>query len=235
MIKFTIKEDFRKFKKGDVYEFDVKPGKILHIIGPNASGKSTLLRGIRGIKDSLKQANKKAFDGMTSAAQEMTYHDTMTNIDIEGLDEYDEVFVCDQQADNPLTFEHSATASGLIMGGGMMMQRKSNGEMSMLMQAKFISQILTEHKEGNKMLIIMDEMDDGFDIAHQIKYGKILDKIYGERWPDATIIHVTHNFLSAISPSKVYETSIYDMEFKMEYDTEFYKELIMLNFKEEEK
>ena len=221
MIKITINEVYRRFNKGDVFELDVSPSHTLFLTGSNGTGKSSILRGIRGIKDTLEEVNKKCWDGMCSSVNEMASLDFQANASIGGLDQFDEVFCLDRVADDPTSFEAAATASGLIGGGGFYTQRASGGEKSLIMIDMFTKKIAKHHKQGNKALIILDEIDNGFDVNLQQKFLKgtrrILDKAIEEEY---SLLIVTHNPLVIISKlNKAFKYKIYDMNLRYTFDS----------------
>lgn len=100
MIRITINKAYRNFKEGDVFELRTSE-KPLFIVAENGSGKTSLLAGIRGIKDSLKNINKKIFDGMSSVQQEVAASEFKACTTVEGLEGFDEVFCCDRISDDP--------------------------------------------------------------------------------------------------------------------------------------
>lgn len=214
MITIKINHEYRRFKEGEEFNLDVSPSHILVITGSNGLGKSSLLRGIRGIKDSLKDINRSDFDGMTIQANTLASMDFNANASIEGLDEFEEVYCLDRVTDDPNSFEAAATASGLIGGGGFYAGRMSGGQKSIFMLHKFIEKIEKIHKKGANSLVILDEVDSGFDIYNQINYLTVVNKKFRSILENPSIIVVTHNPLSIISRKTEIPVKVYDMDIK---------------------
>lgn len=220
MISINIKSDFRKFKKDENIELNTSFNKILFLVGNNGSGKSTICRGIRSHKDSLKKSNKDLFDNMESLSLITNKAQFYVHCDIIGLDEYDEVFCLDRVSDDPLSYDNASTASALICGGGLFLQKKSGGEKSIGILGKFINQVKKNHKLGNKSLFIFDEADEGLDFKFQQKYTLAVYNMIKNICDinDCSIIIVTHNPLTIISKyNKYLNISIYDLDDRKEY------------------
>lgn len=215
MIKITINKAYRNFKEGDVFELRTSE-KPLFIVAENGSGKTSLLSGIRGIKDSLKNINKKIFDGMSSVQQKVAASEFKACTTVEGLEGFDEVFCCDRISDDPTSMELAATCTGFITGGGYRAQRLSGGQKSIMMLSNFIAKISKVHEKDKKALIIFDEMDTGLSMTMQQRYvdktKKILEK-YGIE--NASLIFVTHNPLTILGAK---ECTIYELDLKAYYD-----------------
>lgn len=218
-MKIIVNKDFRKFKEGDTIELNVEPNKVVCLVGDNGSGKSTICRGIRGMKDSLKNINKSMYDGMSSFINDVNKIDFGVNCTIEGLDDYDEVFCLDRISDDPLSYDNCATASSLILGGGMKMQKASGGEKSVMMFSKYLDQIKKTHKQGNKALFVLDEIDSGFDMKFQNNYILATYKLISKMCKNPALLIVTHNPLALLSKhNKKLNLVVYDLDKKLEYD-----------------
>lgn len=216
MITIKINHDYRRFKEGEEFNLDVSPSHVLFLTGNNRTGKSSILRGIRGIKDTLKEVNKDCWDGMRSLVNENAALEFQANASIEGLDQFDEVFCLDRVTDDPNSFEASATASGFVDGGGLYCQRASGGEKSLIMIDMFTKKVAEHHKQGNKALIILDEIDNGFDINLQQRFVKViknvLDRVIKEEY---SLLIVTHSPLAILSKfNETLKYKIYDMNHK---------------------
>ncbi len=220
MITIKINHSYKSFKEGEEFNLDVSPSHVLFITGNNRTGKSSILRGIRGIKDTLKEVNKDCWDGMCSSVNKNAALEFQANVSIEGLDQFDEVFCLDRVTDDPNSFEVAATASGLVGGGGLYCQRTSGGEKSLIMLGMFVKKIAKHHKQGNKALIILDEIDNGLDVNLQIKFVKgvkdALDKVIKEEY---SLLIVTHNPLTILSKDNQFKYKIYDMNHKYTFDS----------------
>lgn len=222
-IDFVIKKDFRKFKKGNKFCLDIIPNEILYVAAPNRFGKTTLLNGLRGKKDSLAETNKHDFDGMTSVARQIAYMECESCMDISGYD-YDEAFFMEAVTDDPTSFENSATAGGLIGGGGYYTQKMSKGEKAVYLIAKIRDRItkylnkkygsVEDWKASGKTgLIVLDEIDDGLDPFFQTRYN---DLIFGHFVKEFNLdaVVVSHSLICPLGKTKYEDCSVmvYDMQ-----------------------
>lgn len=212
MITIKINKDYRNFKSGDIFNLDVSPDYILIIIGKTGLGKSSLLRGIRGIKDSLESINLKDFDKMDSSNNKSAYLDFKKNATIEGIEQFDEIFSLDRITDDPNSFELASTAVGLIQGGGVHTNRMSGGQKSLYIFSNFIYKVKKVHKENNTSLVMLDEIDFGLDINSQKIYLKSIYKGFNNILNNPSIIVVTHNLLTPLYFKD--KIKIYDMDLK---------------------
>lgn len=201
-ITFKINKDFRCFKQGQELKLQLMNFGVNYIVGPNGSGKSTLIHAIRAKKHSLADINRHDFDGMVPNDDKLFNTDEL--ISVEGLDSYDEIFVLDSVDDDPLSFTNSATASGLVGGGGYSMLHLSKGQKAQAMQTKFLVKLQevtgftpADYRAGKTYdknpLIIVDEIDEGLDIKNQVMFNKLLNNIASIY--HATLICICHNFL----------------------------------------
>lgn len=218
MIQITINEAYRKFNKSDTFKFDVSPSHILVVVGKNGIGKSSLFRGIRGIKDSLKEINKSNFDGMTISENTLASAEFKSHATVEGLEEFDEIYSLDRITDDPNSFEAAATALGLIAGGGLYAKRMSGGQKSMYMLKRFSDNTKKVHKEGNSSLVLLDEVDTGFDINNQLMYLSAIDNIFKTSLDNPSIVVVTHNSLVPVSMFNKVTVKVYDMDMNTTFD-----------------
>lgn len=229
-ITITLKKNDRCFKEGDVISLDLHEG-VNFIVGPNGCGKTTLMHYIRAIQHDLRDMNKKMFDGMSNNDDEIygpgwradKSKPFVSNVfDIRGLEQFDQVFVLDSIDDDPVNFNNAATAGGLIGGGGWTALSLSKGQKASMMLSKFISSIIKvtgftpqQFNEGadygKHPLVIVDEADEGLDIAHQVKFVKFIDRIC-KIW-NATIICICHNPLCTLSEGTM-DTEVYDLSSK---------------------
>lgn len=196
-MKITFIEDCRCFKKGDVFNFDLQPGEITFLIGPNGCGKSTLMFTLRSKLDSLADMDNKNFDGMKKFSLMDHYVDILGSANIEGFD-FNYGFFRDTIADNPTSINNAATAFGFIEGGGLSMRTKSAGQKNVYQFIRFIaeiSKILGDHSD-ERILIGIDELDDSLDLKTQMRQAQIIRDIIFKRFPNASILFVTHSIFT---------------------------------------
>lgn len=216
----TAKQDERVFKEGDKIDLTLLENGVNYIVGPNGCGKSTILHAIRAHKDTIYE-NKSHYQKLDIARNfDLKLYDTV--FDIEGLDDYKNVFCLDASLDNPVSFENASTATAIVDGGGLIYNSRSRGEGSKYMMVNFIytmqkitgatinKQLKTiENTPQEKSLIVIDEMDEGLDLVSQVNYGKLLRnlcKIF-----NATVICVCHNPICILADELGDIYPIYDM------------------------
>ena len=202
-MRIEITKDFRCFNEGTVYELDLQPGEITFLVGPNGCGKSTLMFALRGYKDTLKDLNNKRTEGMREIALMAHFLDTQAHTNIEGFD-FTLAFHKDTVADNPTSFMNAATAGGFISGGGLTNQSKSCGQGQLNQMLRFWSDIVTVcgPKSDERILIVMDELDDGLDLRSQVRMAFIMNKMLLENYPNASIVVVTHSIVTAMGAAQ---------------------------------
>ena len=199
-LKITAKQDERVFKKGDVVTLDLIEGGVNYIVGPNGSGKSTILHAIRAHKDSVYENTDENIRLEFARGNDINLYKDV--FDIEGIEGFKWVFSLDAVEDNPVSFMRASSATGLIEGGGFAFSRKSRGEGSKFLFARFITSMQkitgasfgngkVENKPKERSLIIIDEMDEGFDLNSQATYWRLLKNLCNVF--NATIICVCHN------------------------------------------
>ena len=198
-MRIKITKDFRCFKKDEVYELDLQPGEITFVVGPNGCGKSTLMFALRAIKDSMKELNNKRSDGMRDLSLKMHYLDVISHTSIEDYD-FKLAFFRDTVVDNPTSFMNAASAYGLVAGGGLSNQTKSCGQGQLNQMLRFWSDIVQAcgDKSDERILIVMDELDDSLDLKAQARFGYIASKMLLEKYPNASILVVTHSIITAM-------------------------------------
>lgn len=210
-IVITANQDERIFKKDDKITLDIKPG-INFMVGPNGSGKTTIMRAIRAHKDSLYDALSNSMKMDTVRQHEMNIYNTV--FDVQGLEEYEHVLCLDAQADDPMSMNNSATACSFIHGGGFNYSRMSRGEGTRFLIAKFLTNAenvtganVKEKKQAEKRsLIILDEVDEGMDINNQLLFAKICGNMC--KIQNADMICICHNPICILA-SPI--TMVYDM------------------------
>ena len=198
-MRIKITKDFRCFKKGEVYELDLQPGEITFVVGPNGCGKSTLMFALRAIKDSMKELNNKRSDGMRDLSLKMHYLDVISHTSIEDYD-FKLAFFRDTVVDNPTSFMNAASAYGLVAGGGLSSQTKSCGQGQLNQMLRFWQDIIEAcgDKSDERILIVMDELDDSLDLKAQARFGYIASKMLLDKYPNASILIVTHSIITAM-------------------------------------
>lgn len=206
IIKIEILEDFRCFKKGDIFKIEINPYGITYVVGDNGSGKSTLLQALRLQCDSLKKVSDVRTDGVGSQTLRNIQKNVLPKLKIKGLD-YDEIYCLDSIVDDPNSLDNSSTAWSIYAGGGLGTIRASKGEKSLFLLSRFIRDIksemdkLTEEERiKHKRLFIIDEVDEGLDLRLQFKYNWILERKFCTDYLGDVLV-VTHNALCMLSNS----------------------------------
>lgn len=235
-IDFEITKDFRNFKTGEKFCLDIIPNEILYVAAPNRFGKTTLLNGLRGMKDSLLEDNKSDFDGMTSISRSIAYLECESSMNINGYD-YDEAFFMEAITDDPTSFENSATAGGFICGGGFATQKMSKGEKALFLIVKIKDKItkylnkkygsIDEWKKSGKTgLVVLDEIDDGLDASIQLKYNDIVFKLFMKEFNLDAVI-VSHSLLCPLGKGRFEGCSamVYDMRSNLKITPKEYFEI----------
>jgi len=215
MIRLTAKQDFRCFKTGYTYELDLRPGEITFMVGDNGCGKSSIMLALRAKLDSLAESDNKRSDGMKKMTLMQHYLDVKTGFEIEGFD-FDKGFFRDTVVDSPTSFINSATAFGLVMGGGLTAQSRSAGQNNIDQMVRFISDIInTLGPESNDRIIIgIDELDDSLSIRSQLRQIHILNELLLKRYPNASILYISHSIITALGTTAYPEIPCrcYDMK-----------------------
>ena len=201
-LKITAKVDERMFHTGDSIELNLTAGVVNYMVGSNGCGKSTLLHIIRSHKDSIHESLSQGRKSDFARGHDLLFYNGM--FDVEGLDQFEHVFVLDAVEDNPVSFEKAATATALIDGGGYWLMHHSRGEGSKMLFSRFISNIqkitgTSIDKETKKpvnvpktrSLIIIDEMDEGLDLESQATFHRLLFNLCNVF--NATVLCVCHN------------------------------------------
>lgn len=198
-MKIKITRDFRCFKSGAEYNIDPQPGEITFMVGENGCGKSTLMFAMRTHLDSLKERDKKRTDGMREIALLTHILDVKGSAVIEDFG-FDKAFYRDTVADNPNSFINAATAFSYVSGGGLGAEHRNNGRNRVDMICRLISdavQMCGDYCE-DRMLFVMDELDDGLDMRAQIRLSFIINHLVFDHFPNASVIVITHSILTAL-------------------------------------
>lgn len=231
ILTFKFKQDYRKFKKDEEIQIPVQKFGITYIGGKNGSGKSTLLHMIRNTKDSLEEVNNHDWDGIGSTRLEQVKVKMPDVVEISGVEAYDEVFCFDSVVDDPNSSTGAgASAFSFVQNGGYQMQVISRGQSSAMLFIKFKEKVkrYLDKKYQNpeeflkkKMLVILDEVDEGLDIAMQAKWNHILLMHFILEF-GCDVICVSHNPFCILSPGM--KTRIYDLDSRSVKETGDYIE-----------
>ena len=217
-IGFKFKKNDRCFKEGDEISIDIIRGIPTYLVGPNGSGKTTLMHYIRAKKHTLFQTNRELHDGMTPNDDKL--YEKQDIVEITGLDVYDNVFVLDSIDDDPTSFINSATAWGLVGGGGHAALTLSKGQKAKDMIGRFIQKItkatgfssadyVAGKRYDKRSLIVIDEADEGLDIGGQMSFDKLMTNI--ATIFNADLICICHNPMCAFGSFLKEHSMVYDL------------------------
>jgi len=220
-ITFKFKKNDRCFKEGDEISLDLVKGIPTYLVGPNGCGKTTLMHYIRAQKHTLFESNKSSHDGMTNNDDRL-YKD-QDIVEITGLEAYDNVFVLDSIDDDPTSFINSATAFGLVDGGGWNALRFSKGQKAKDMLGRFIEKIkkatgfspedyISGKQYDKRCLVIVDEVDEGLDLKTQFNFDKVVTNI-GTIF-NADVICICHNPMCVFGSVLKEHSIVYDLSTK---------------------
>lgn len=218
-IKITMKKDCRKFKAGDVIEVPLKDRAVNFMVGSNGCGKSTFSHFIRATKHSLKDYNKKMYEGMTNKDDSWFAPDKGV-FEIDGLEGFDEVFVLDAIDDDPFAFDRAISAMTFFNSGAMDMTNMSKGERASYLFVRFLKNIErvlgvntkdAESLKNNKKhsLIILDEVDEGMSLDIQKTFYELMC-IFAQKL-NATVLCISHNPMISMCCGTT-DVLVYDME-----------------------
>lgn len=219
-LKITPRSDERVFKKGVPVELKITPGMVNYIVGPNGSGKSTLLHAIRAHKDTVYETTP--LEKRLDFARGNDMHLYKGVFDIEGLENFEYVFVLDAVEDNPTSFMRASSATALLDGGGYALMHHSRGEGSKMMISRLITDLKrvtgadidketkkAVNRPKTRSLVIIDEMDEGLDLYSQSTFCILLNNIC--RVFNATVLCVCHNPLCILYDTLGYLYPVFDM------------------------
>lgn len=185
-IKISFNEDVRNIKKGTSFELDRFPTLF---VGKNGSGKSTVFHALRGLKNDLREQTLEASE----------FKLISLSIDVEH--DYDKIFYYDSVKDSGTNFLNSCTASNYISSGGFASRDLSHGQSQLIQFDIFLKKIKPLLSPG-KTLLVLDELDDGFDLKLMSSYYGILKNISSKYEVD--VIAITHNPIAMTQAREVY-------------------------------
>lgn len=203
-MKIEIKTDFRQLKNGDIYDFTIiEDLKSLCVVGDNGCGKSSLFHALRGTKNDLPSESLYKRDCQDLARMVDIYHN------------YDKIFYLDSILDDGRNFNNAYDASNLVISGGFTAGKLSHGQSSLMYLSNFLSKINDLININDKVLIVFDEIDKGFNLTNQSKYHLIIENII--RKYNAHIIFITHNILTISQSLIIYDFSAKTMVSATDY------------------
>lgn len=204
-MRITFTNDFRTFKKGDVFDFDFKLHPITLIVGANGSGKSTLLNIIRNYKDDTYAAS------LPWDVRSLNYHFIKDFNKVAIVEsKFDKIYHLSSEFDDPFTMNNCGDASMFILSGGKDLNRLSTGQKSLNMLLRFLSKnfgggIDRLKNIDESILFVFDEIDKGFDLHHQMIFYKMIQKIYNAAQGKISILYVSHTTLPILNTKEVYD------------------------------
>jgi len=206
-MKIEVIKDFRNQKVGFTYEFEsLKEKRLQVIVGENGCGKSSIFHALRGSLP--KQGASLNIDDWRSLSK---------NVKIKH--NYDKILFLDGIEDDGRNMNVSYSATNLIKSGGLAKNRLSHGQGSISDIDNFLN-VYGKSIIAGKTLIVLDEVDGGLSLAMQVKFYKILTKIFIDKY-DCDVIVISHNPLLMMQVDKVY-----DFSFKREIHSDVYIEAI---------
>lgn len=201
-IKFN--EDYRNaFRKDQVISIPIRPLTVTYLVGPNGCGKSTILRAIRSINDTLESNRVSDFDGCRNTRITHVARDMKSGIfEVTGAEEFSHIFAFDAEADNNTDVLNAYSAGGFVCGGGYAATRMSRGQNVLVEFSKFtrrFEEYAEKHiKDQNwNPLIIIDEVDEGLDVRMQFNWNAVLERKFC--FKGATVLIVSHNPVCMLS------------------------------------
>lgn len=219
MNNITIKfnEDWRTFRKGQEITIPMNTLGVTYLVGPNGCGKSSILRAIRAINDTLEEQRRSDFDGCRTSKITDVVNDLKKGImEISGLDNYTHIYAFDAEVDDCSNFANSATAYALVQGGGYAALRSSRGQTALVQFAKFIKRFQQDaakfNNEGKinwRPLVIIDEVDEGLDIRMQLQWNAMIESKFCLRLAD--ILVVSHNAACMMSKKWITTPKAFDI------------------------
>ena len=143
-MKITIKNDFRRLKQGDVYEFEKDLGYTL-VAGANGYGKSSLFHALRGLQNDLEEKSLYK-DGFIKLSE---------NIYVEH--EFEKIFFLDSIMDDGNNLMISYDAVNFMESGGFATKDKSHDE-GLFIRIKIKNINVNQYSDMNYLLNTIKEM-----------------------------------------------------------------------------
>lgn len=185
MLKFTIKEDIRGFKAGQVFEFDDVPWQVM--VGANGSGKSTLMQALRGRFPPKKEITLLADEFKKLAA----------SIQIET--DFEQILFLDAIIDDPVHHMNVYDACSYVDAGNFQTRYLSHGQKAL----NLLGRIMVAPRSAKKTLVVLDEVDGGLELRYQAAFCNVLRKLYTDQGFYSLLI--THNPLVMLAADFVYD------------------------------
>lgn len=205
-ISIKFNEDYRRvFKKDQEVAIPIEPLSITYLVGPNGCGKSTMLRAIRSVNDTLEAQRLSDFDGCRSTRITDVARDIKDGkLELSGVEQFSHIFGFDVEADSNTDVLNAYSAGGFAGGGGLACTRMSRGQGTLIEFTKFTKRfeaVAAKHiKDENwRPLVIIDEVDEGLDIRLQLRWNELLLRKF--ILLGATVLVVSHNPICMLSKS----------------------------------
>lgn len=181
-IKMECIKDFANFKAGEVFEFN----QSCFLVGTNGSGKTTLLSALRA---ALTDSNDKGYWDQRHAkyTETLEYFSVTTNIK-----KGETLFLFGREDSGE---SQTYDAYSFITSGGYWAERESRGEAALALLTHTLG---TDKKAIKEKVLIFDEVDTGFDLKNQVKFGKNLIPNLVNKF-DCFMLITTHNYLTLLN------------------------------------
>tara|TARA_B100001769_G_scaffold182662_1_gene144428 strand:+ start:518 stop:1306 length:789 start_codon:yes stop_codon:yes gene_type:complete len=189
--------------------FKINPGEITAIVGPNASGKSTLLRAINGeipiVRGSVELRSKpinhynkqnksiSKWRAVLPQSSNINFDFSVLDIVLMGRNPYYETM---SEKENLAIAINSLNKLGLYDLRERSYLQLSGGEKQRVQFARILSQMYECIKNKKPGIIFLDEPTSNLDLKHQFEILKILNSF---RESGISILIVIHNLEQAVN------------------------------------